>query len=187
MKKLEEDLSVGSVLMALLGLILLIFPSITNKVIVYSIGIALICYGAYRMVRYLRKDAILAVAEHDLSLGLICIVTGLFMLIYSRVVIGLLPFLFGLVLLFGGAMTIQSSFDMKRFGSANWTYHLLVGIAFSIIGLVALRNPFASAMVLTRFVGGAMLVEGGYMCGTSVLIGKLRKAFMSEDNIVDEQ
>ncbi len=98
MKKLENGLSVGSIIMAVLGLILLIFPSITNKVIVFVIGIALIIYGAYRVIRYLRREITVAVTEHDISVGLICIVTGLFMLAYSRVVIGILPFLFGLSL-----------------------------------------------------------------------------------------
>ena len=61
MKKLENGLSVGSIIMAVLGLILLIFPSITNKVIVFVIGIALIIYGAYRVIRYLRREITVAV------------------------------------------------------------------------------------------------------------------------------
>ena len=186
MKKLENGLSVGSIIMAVLGLILLIFPSITNKVIVFVIGIALIIYGAYRVIRYLRREITVAVTEHDISVGLICIVTGLFMLAYSRVVIGILPFLFGLSLIFGGAISIQSSFDMKRFGSMRWMYNLLTGIAFAVVGVVALKNPFASAAVLTRFVGAMMLVEGIYMYAAGVAIEKLRKAFRGDD-IVDEQ
>ncbi|MCI6766781.1 HdeD family acid-resistance protein [Porcincola intestinalis] len=186
MKKLENGLSVGSIIMAVLGLILLIFPSITNKVIVFVIGIALIIYGAYRVIRYLRREITVAVTEHDISVGLICIVTGLFMLAYSRVVIGILPFLFGLSLIFGGAISIQSSFDMKRFGSMRWMYNLLTGIAFAAVGVVALKNPFASAAVLTRFVGAMMLVEGIYMCAAGVAIERLRKAFRGDD-IVDEQ
>ena len=181
MKKLENGLSVGSIIMAVLGLILLIFPSITNKVIVFVIGIALIIYGAYRVIRYLRREITVAVTEHDVSVGLICIVTGLFMLAYSRVVIGILPFLFGLSLIFGG-----SSFDMKRFGSMRWMYNLLTGIAFAVVGVVALKNPFASAAVLTRFVGAMMLVEGIYMCAAGMTIERLRKAFRGDD-IVDEQ
>ena len=186
MKKMENGLSVGSIIMAVLGLILLIFPSITNKVIVFVIGIALIIYGAYRVIRYLRREITVAVTEHDISVGLICIVTGLFMLAYSRVVIGILPFLFGLSLIFGGAISIQSSFDMKRFGSMRWMYNLLTGIAFAVVGVVALKNPFASAAVLTRFVGAMMLVEGIYMCAAGMTIERLRKAFRGDD-IVDEQ
>lgn len=185
MKRLENGLSIGAIIMALLGLVLLIFPSLTNKVIVFAIGLALIVYGLYRMVRYLRKDADMAVSEHDLSAGLILIVTGIFMLIYSKVVISVLPFLFGLALIFGGAMSIQSSFDMKRFGGAKWTYHLFVGLVFAVVGVIALRNPFESAMVLTRFVGACMLIEGIYMCAAGVSLAKLRKAFRGNDNIID--
>lgn len=186
MKRLENGLSVGAIIMSVLGLILLIFPSLTNKIIVYAISLALIVYGVYRVIRYLRKEVDIAATGSDISVGLICIVTGLFMLGYSKVVIGILPFLFGLALIFGGAISVQSSFDMKRFGSPRWTYHLLVGIAFAIAGVVALRDPFASAMVLTRFVGAGMLIEGIYMCAAGVAVEKLRKAFRRTD-IVDEQ
>lgn len=57
MKKFANGLPVGALITAILGLILLIFPTITNKVLVYGIGIVLIVYGAYRIFRYLRRDA----------------------------------------------------------------------------------------------------------------------------------
>lgn len=186
MKKLENGLSVSAIIMAILGLVLLIFPNMTNTIIVCAIGIALIAYGIYRIIRYLRGDAIEAAAGQDITIGLICIVCGIFMLIYRNVVIGILPFLYGLALILGGAMSIQTSFDMKRFGSIRWAWHLLVGIAFAIVGIVVLRNAAATAAVITRLVGLGMLVEGIYMCAAGVSVAKLRKAFR-QDDIVDEQ
>ena len=48
MKKLLNDVSVSSILIAIVGLVLLLMPSLTNKVIVYGIGIVLLVYGVSR-------------------------------------------------------------------------------------------------------------------------------------------
>ena len=181
MKKLENGLSVGAIIMAILGLVLLLFPNLTNTVIVCAIGSALIVYGSVRVVRYLKGDAVEASGGQDITIGLICIVCGIFMLIYRSAVIGILPFLYGLALVMGGAMSIQTAFDMKRFGSLRWTWHLLVGIAFAVVGIVVLRNAAATAAIITRLGGIGMLVEGIYMCATGVSGAKLRKAFRQDD------
>lgn len=187
MKKFGNGLSVGALITAVLGLILLIFPTLTNKVLVYGIGIVLIGYGAYRIVRYLRHNAADVLIEHDLAYGLISAVTGIFMLTYSNVVISILPFLFGLYLIFGGVESIQAAVDVHRFGGARWAAHLILGLAFIIVGVVALRDPFDTAAALTRFIGAFMLAEGIYMCFAGIMVEKLRRAFRGEDNIVDEQ
>jgi len=118
--------------------------------------------------------------DYDLSVGLVCAVMGLFMLLYSKVVIGILPFVFGLFLIFGGARSIQTAFDIKRFRGSNWSVHLIVGIAFVIVGVIAIRDPFSAAATLTRFVGLSMLVQGIYMFIAGRMVRELREQFMSD-------
>ena len=58
MKKLLNNVSVSSILVALVGLVLLLMPSLTNKIIVYGIGIVLLIYGIGRILRYVTtRDA----------------------------------------------------------------------------------------------------------------------------------
>ena len=180
MKDLLKDVSVSSILTALIGLVLLVMPKLTNKIIVYGIGIVLLVYGAGRILRYIGRDAGRAMMDYDLSVGLVCAVMGLFMLLYSKVVIGILPFVFGLFLIFGGARSIQTAFDIKRFRGSNWSVHLIVGIAFVIVGVIAIRDPFSAAATLTRFVGLSMLVQGIYMFIAGRMVRELREQFMSD-------
>jgi len=185
MKNAEDDFSWSGILTAVFGLVLLIMPTLTNKIIVYGIGVALLVCGAVRVVRYVRRDPSEAMMNRDLSAGLICVATGLFMLLYSGVVISILPFLFGLFLLFGGALSIQTSFDIKRFGGSRWKMHLVIGIVFVVLGATAIRNPFGAASALTRFVGACLLLEGVYMFVAGRRVRSLRDAFMREDNVID--
>ncbi len=177
MKKLMNNVSVSSILIAIIGLVLLIMPSLTNKIIVYGIGIVLLVYGLARIIRYMKREATAAMVDHDLSIGLICAVTGLFMLMYSSVVISILPFLFGLFLIFGGARSIQTAFDVKRFHGDRWTVHLVIGLIFVVLGITAIRDPFSTAQLLTRFVGAGMLVEGVYMFIANRKVVELRSKY----------
>ena len=186
MKKLLNNVSVSSILVALVGLVLLLMPSLTNKIIVYGIGIVLLIYGVGRILRYVTtRDAASAMANHDLSIGLICAVTGLFMLLYS-VVISILPFLFGLFLIFGGARSIQTAFDVRRFHGVHWVFHLVVGIIFAIAGIEAIRDPFSTASLLTRFVGLSLLLLGIYMFLSNRKVNELRSKYMYEEDSIDQ-
>lgn len=187
MKNLLKNVSVSSILIAIVGLVLLLMPSLTNKIIVYGIGIVLLVYGLCRILRYVTtKDAARALAGHDLSIGLILAVTGLFMLIYSSVVISILPFLFGLFLIYGGARSIQTAFDIRRFHGPHWVVHLVIGIVFAFAGIEAIRDPFSTAQLLTRFVGLSLLLLGIYMFLANRKVNELRAEYMAEDNIIDQ-
>lgn len=187
MKKLLYDISVSSILTALVGLILLLMPSLTNKLIVYGIGIVLLVYGAGRIIRYMKRDAAYGMVDHDLSAGLFCAVTGLFMLLYSSVVISILPFLFGLFLIFGAARSIQTAFDVRRFHGMHWILHLVIGVFFAIVGVEAIRNPFRTAQILTRYIGAGLLLLGIYMFLANRKVKTLRSEFMSGPDIIDQE
>lgn len=186
MKKLISDVSVSSVLIAIVGLVLLLMPSLSNKVIVIGIGVLLLIYGVWRVVRYMRRDTSEGNTNQDLMIGLICAALGLFMLVYSSVVISILPFLLGLFLIFGGAKSIQTAFDVRRYHGANWGWHLVIGIIFVILGIMAIRDPFSTAQILTRFVGVGLLLLGIYRFLANRKVDTLRTEYRSEDNIIDQ-
>ena len=187
MGKLLKEVSVSSILIAVVGLVLLVMPNLTNKILVYGIGIVLVIYGAGRILRYIRQNAKDGLLTHDLSIGLVCIVSGLFMILYIGVVISVLPFLFGLGLLFGGARSIQTAFDVRRFHGPRWTLHLIAGIAFVIAGIEAIRNPFGTAAALTRFVGLCFLILGIYTFIENRKVTELRREFRGGADIIDEE
>ncbi len=185
MEKVLKDVSVSSVLTALLGLVLLLVPGLTNRIIVYGLGAVLVVYGIGRILRYVRRDDYLGMVEHDLGIGLACMIIGLFMIFYCNAVISILPFVFGLALLLGGASMIQSAFDIRRFHGNRWAVSLAAGILFLIAGMEMIRNPFSTASALTRFAGFCFLVMGIYAFIENRKVTQLRREFRGSDDIID--
>lgn len=187
MRDVLKDVSVSSILIAVIGLVLLLMPNLTNRIIVYGIGGVLVIYGIGRIIRYIRRSAGIGSMEHDLSVGLVCVVCGMFMILYSAVVISVLPFLFGLSVMFGGAMSIQAAFDVRRFHGDRWTLNLVIGIVFVFAGIAAIRNPFDTASLLTRFVGVCFLILGIYTYIENKKVTELRRQFQGSADIIDEE
>ena len=173
-------------MVAVFGLILLLMPSLANRLIVYGIGIALLVYGAVRVFRYRQRDPAYEMAGHDLFIGLVCVVSGLFMLLFSSIVISILPFILGVFLIFGAVRSIQTAFDVRRFHGLHWSIHLLFGIFFAVAGIQAIRNPFGTAKMLTRFAGAGLLLLGLYMFLANQKVNSLRSQYMSGPDIIDQ-
>ena len=76
MRDVLKDASVSSILIAIVGLVLLLMPSLTNRIIVYGIGGVLAVYGIGRIFRYVRRSAAVGSMEHDLSAGIVDPVEG---------------------------------------------------------------------------------------------------------------
>ena len=94
--------------------------------------------------------------------------------------------MFGLFLIYGGARSIQTAFDIRRFRGPRWVVHLVIGIIFAVAGIEAIRDPFSTAQLLTRFVGLCLLLLGIYMFLANRKVNELRAEYMAEENIIDQ-
>ncbi|HPF87239.1 MAG TPA: DUF308 domain-containing protein [Candidatus Limiplasma sp.] len=149
----------AAVLTAILGLILLIWPSLSNAVICYGLSAGVLVYGVYRICMHFRYKPQSVLQKHDLAAGIMLIAIALFILIDPEFIISLLPVLLGLLLIMGGARETQIAIDLFRLRESRWFLPLIAAFVQVILGLIILWNPFATAMVLTRFIGIAVLIE----------------------------
>ena len=92
--------------------------------------------------------------------GLVLLAAGAFLIVRMDTVISFLPFVFGLMLLGGCAGKIQTALDLRRVGTQMWLASLLMAGISLVLGIVLLCQPFQSAMVLTRFIGVSITLEG---------------------------
>ena len=123
------------------GLLLILLKDLTLMITGYVFAAAMIVYGVLLIFEYTRSTPMVRIIETKLAFGLILLVTGS-MLAFSPVSLKeLLPYVWGLSLLFGGFLKVQYAFDRKSLGAEKW-WILLILAAFSIIiGILSLLNP----------------------------------------------
>lgn len=158
--RILSDFALISLFYVALGVILLGWPELSSRIICCAFGGVLIAAGLLRGARYFFRDRYEAMLRRDLSVGLILLAVGLFLIVRMDTVISFLPFVFGLMLLGGCAGKVQTSLDLRRAGSRLWIASLAMAAVSLALGVILLCQPFESAMVLTRFIGVAITLEG---------------------------
>ena len=123
------------------GVLLILLETLVLRITGYALAAGLIVMGIWLLIEYIRSVPIVRIIEAKLAIGLILLVTGAMLAFNPEVLGDLLPYAWGLALLFGGFLKIQYAFDRKSLGAEKW-WILLILAAFSIIiGVISLLNP----------------------------------------------
>ena len=169
----------GSALSAALGMILLVWPSLSGQMICYGLGIGILLFGAYRIIGYFRSAPADAAVRSGLSSGILMLALALFLLLRPELIISMLPSLFGLFLIMGAAREVQSACDLYRMAAPRWFLPLIGAIVQAVLGLIIFWNPFSTALTFMRFIGVSLLLEGTSQIVFSALTSRSRKGYVS--------
>ena len=148
-----------AILTAVLGLVLLIWPSFSGSLICYGISAVVMIYGIYRIIDYFYHAPQDTMRKNGFATGIVLVAVALLMLINPDLILSLLPMLLGLLLVMGAAREIQIAVDLHRMGTKRWVSPLVAGVLQAILGVLILWDPFTTAIVMMRFIGAAVLIE----------------------------
>ncbi|MGI6173732.1 MAG: HdeD family acid-resistance protein [Christensenellales bacterium] len=144
----------------LIGLALLFAPEISGTAIVWALATLLILFGIISIVTYFVDERYAVMRRGSFTTGLAATALGLLLAIRPTILIAFLPTVWGCLLCFGGFFKLQAAIDLKRMSYKRWYIELIMGIVTVILGGVVLSDPFEAALVMTRFIGASLLIEG---------------------------
>ena len=149
-----------SLVFCVVGTLFIAKPELSVLVISGALGVAMIVFGAVKLVGYFSRDLFRLAFQYDLSFGLLLIALGVILLARPA---GVMDFIFislGVAILTDGLFKVQISVDSKRFGIPTWWLTLLMAVVTGVVGLTLVFRPWDSARLLTRLLGAALLCEG---------------------------
>lgn len=143
-----------------LGLMFIIFPEFSMKVMGAAVGVILIIFGAVKILGYFSKDLFRLAFQYDLAFGCLLVILGAIVLLKPHNVLNLVCAFLGFTILADGLFKIQISVDSKKFGIKQWWLILSMAILTGALGLVLLSHPEQGAQTLMILLGSAIFVEG---------------------------
>lgn len=143
-----------------LGIVLIVLPDLSAKVIGLLCGILLLLFGCIRLVGYFSKDLYRLAFQYDLVFGILSIVLGIAILIRPESLMTFVCIALGLSILTDGLFKIQIAWQSKNFGIRNWWLILSCAILASLCGVVLMFRPGAGSNVLMILMGITFLSEG---------------------------
>ncbi len=138
-------------IIAVFGLTVLLFPSISIKTICYCLGGAAAGAGLVKLVKYLK-------ATKNRTARILDILTAILLLTCSTLLFrptfaaSILPFILGVIIFLGG---ISSFFSLNKGLLAK-----VLSIFTMASGLFLMLNPFDSAKAMVSIVGVGIIVFG---------------------------
>lgn len=142
------------------GIVCIIKPGLSAGLVGRVLGVAMILFGAVKLVGYCSRDLYRLAFQYDLGFGLLLIALGVLVLVRPAQVLDFLFTALGVAVLTDALYKVQIALDARRFGISTWWLTLALAAAAGAVGLALVFRPWDSARLLTILLGVALLAEG---------------------------
>lgn len=144
----------------LLGILFLMYPDSSSRILCYTIGGMLCLIGLIKIIEYFKTPVSLTDYSLSLVMGLALIGGGVFVLVKPDILLGVLPTVLGVAVILDGMIKLQNTLDMLRLKDKHWWFTLVVAVVTLGLGATLILNPFKTMALLMQFVGIALIVTG---------------------------
>ena len=149
-----------SAVFCVLGVLFIVRPDRSLAVMGQVLGVALIAFGAVKLVGYFSRDLFRLAFQYDLEFGILLIVLGIIVLPRSEDVMGMLAAAIGISILADGLFKVRIAMDSKTFGISDWWMILALAAVTCGAGVLLVLRPWQGAKLLARLLGASLLCEG---------------------------
>lgn len=156
-KKCEKGMMISSILTLILGIILLIEPTGSLRMLTSIIAIVAMIVGFFQLVDYIRKPRELKMMSLSLILGVFFLASGLFLLLNVDSLVKFVTLVIGVSIAIKAMFKIQFALNLRGI-SDKWKYNLIVGLLCMTLGVLLIFNPFKSAVLFLRIIGIVLAV-----------------------------
>lgn len=156
-KKIKVQSLCKAVALVVIGLMFIIFPESSVRIICYVAGAVLLVLGIIRAVLYFTSG--MRVAGNSLALAAAFVCVGLLLIIKPDLVAEVLTVIFGIVIIVDGVVKLQAAIELSKLKSSGKWVVFAVAIVTLALGLVITFNPFSSRRALMLFAGISLIVD----------------------------
>lgn len=161
LKSVKWNLVLAALAYVVLGVVLLVWPDTTGNVLCTLLGILLLGYGIFQIIGFFtRGDEGWGSGAVYLLVGLCAVALGVLALSDPEKVLSILPVALGAVVVVDSCMSLKRAFQLKELRMERWWVVALLAVVTLLFGLVVMFNPFQSAILVTRIVGGVLIYQG---------------------------
>lgn len=160
LKKIKTNVIVSAFICIALGVILVVWPGLSVKVVCMAIGAVLVINGISRLLNFIFGRDGSMFSQMNLVMGIIITVIGGWILLQPGTIIAMIPILVGIIIVIHGINNLQQSVSLCQSRYDKWWVALILGIITIGFGVLLIFNPFAAVDTLIRFIGLFLVYDG---------------------------
>ena len=163
MKKVSAKLKnyiFDAVLLIALGLVMLIWPQYSLKIIFTWVGIGFIIIGVIKCLNFIFKKNRKDRSIPDLLVGLLQIAVGIYAIVKAEVLASHFIIVAAILLGYGAIVMIIRSLKLKNVNSDRFTVCFVLGLVTLVLAVIVFVHPVMLADLMMQTAGVSMIVEG---------------------------
>ena len=184
-KKNEKSMLLTDLVTLILGIILMIEPKGSIRIMTATIGILFIIAGIFSVISYIKKPKELKIRNVSLVVGILMITGGLYISLSTESLVKFVTLILGISLFVKSLFKVQFALNTKSV-SSKWKSNLIMGLITMFLGIILFLNPFDSAAAFLRICGIALAVMSAVDMVTTFMVIRSLKDY-KELSFVDKK
>ncbi len=160
LKRIKTNVMVSAFICMTLGIILVVWPGLSVKVVCMAIGVVLVINGISRLMNFIFGRDGSVFSQMNLIMGIIITVIGGWILFQPGTIIAMIPILVGIIIVIHGINNLQQTMSLCQSRYDKWWVALLLALVTIGFGVLLIFNPFAAVDTLIRFIGIFLIYDG---------------------------
>lgn len=160
LKKMKTNVVASSLLCVALGLVLLLWPGLSIKIVCTAVGAVLIMSGVIRIMEYFFVRDGSMYSQINLIFGIVLSAVGIWIVLSPEKVLSLIPIILGIVITLHGLHNIKQAIGLCRDQYDKWWIALLLGIVTVGVGVLLICRPFAAIDTMVMLIGVFLIYDG---------------------------
>lgn len=157
-KEVQKSLTfsiIVAVLTGILGIVFIVFPDASLKVISNVIGAGLIIYGAFSLVNSFRVNYVMAASIT--TTAVLSLVSGFIIFLNNAILEIIIPFILGIGFIISGLNKLRLSIILSK-EKEKYLVPFIISVLTMVCGILMIVKPIKSAAAFTIFIGILMIV-----------------------------
>ncbi len=185
LKKIKANMIVSSLLCVLLGLVLVLRPGLSVRIVCTAVGIVLILSGVTRIIDWFCARDGSMYAQMNLIFGIVLVVVGVWIVVKPDKVLAIIPIIVGIVIGMHGLNNLKQAIELWRDKYDKWWVAFILGALTVGLGVFLICRPFAAIDTVVMLIGFFMIYDGLSNIWIVTRIYKNAKMFKQEMEAVE--
>ncbi len=185
LKKIKANMIVSSLLCVLLGLVLVLRPGLSVRIVCTAVGIVLILSGVARIIDWFCARDGSMYAQMNLIFGIVLVVVGVWIVVKPDKVLAIIPIIVGIVIGMHGLNNLKQAIELWRDKYDKWWVAFILGALTVGLGVLLICRPFAAIDTVVMLIGFFMIYDGLSNIWIVTRIYKNAKMFKQEMEAVE--
>ncbi len=156
-----------SAVLLVIGIFLFIEPDTVIRMISIVLGLLFLVPGISALVDYFKEKN-----NSSLITGIITILISLILIINTKFVASILPFILGIYFVVNGINRLMYAVELKKQGFVDFSKSLVLALLIIFCGIIFIINPFEGALAITKIIGIFMIIYSLLDITNTVIVKK---------------